>query len=171
MPRSLSRPQVGTIVWYYAASPPGAAPLAAMVVNVPTPAGSGFGIPLPGAGPTLDLTVFAAAGTTSAVLGVPFYYGTRPASGAWCTMPRVNQNLAGAWPASQEAQDYELHNLNAEQREARIEQLKEAAEKAAKEAEDRKEEEPTTQPHDEEELEDVEEDTHPHGRGAPRRRR
>jgi len=170
MPRSLSRPQVGTIVWYYAASPPGAAPLAAMVVNVPTPAGSGFGIPLPGAGPTLDLTVFAAAGTTSAVLGVPFYYGTRPASGAWCTMPRVNQNLAGAWPASQEAQDYELHNLNAEQREQRIEELREAAEKAAAKAAE--EETPGTQPpsHDEEELEDVEEDT-PHTRGHPRRRR
>jgi len=136
-----------------------------MVVNVATPAGSGFGIALPGVGPVLDLTVFAAAGTTSAVLGVPFYYGPRPASGAWCTMPRVNQNLAGAWPASQAAEAYATHDLNQEQREARIEQMKEAAEKAAQEAETERRQIEDKRNEDEDELEDV--DTDPHaGRGS-----
>ena len=42
---------------------------------------------------------------------VPFYYGARPASGAWCTMMRVNENLAGAWPTQQEALWFHGGNL------------------------------------------------------------
>src|SRR5262245_38453234 len=97
MPRSLTRPQVGQTVWYFAATPPAAAPLSATVVEVITTGGSGvMGSPPP----TLDLTVFAADGTTSAVAAVPFHYGTRPTSGAWCTMVRVNAPAAGQWPSN-----------------------------------------------------------------------
>jgi len=89
----------GSIVWYFAASPPAAKALAAMVVNTNTPQGSeGVG----GIGPKLDLTLFNADGTTAPALAVQFYYGTRPAAGAvpWCTMPRVNEPAAGQWPSN-----------------------------------------------------------------------
>jgi hypothetical protein len=92
MPRSRTRPIVGDIVWLLDASPPTAYPTAAIVVGIATPAGSGFGIGMPGAGPILDLCAFLATGNTAPALGVRFYYGTRPPPGAvnWCTMPRVN---------------------------------------------------------------------------------
>lgn len=102
MARSDTRPIVGDIVWFYAAAPPGTWPSAALVVNIATAAGSGFGVPLPGSGPVLDLVVWAAAGTSSVVTGVPFYYGTRPATNiAWCTKKRVNMpGGATAWPGN-----------------------------------------------------------------------
>jgi len=102
MARSATRPIVGMDVWYFSAAPPTAYPQAAKVVNVATPAGSGFGIPLPGAGPVLDLVTWNAAGTAAAVTGVPFYYGTRPATNiAWCTMPRVNMPASPtSWPGN-----------------------------------------------------------------------
>lgn len=90
MPRTLTRPQVGQVVWYFAASPPGTKPLAAMVVNTDSPT-------------MFDLTVFAADGTTAPALNVPFHYGTRPTTGAWCTMRRVEENAAGKWPGSRDA--------------------------------------------------------------------
>lgn len=86
MPRSIKRPQTGSIVWYYAAAPPVGLPNAAMVVNTVSP--TSFG-----------LTVFdRAAGTTSYVPAVPYHDGTRPASGAWCTHMRVQEPASGTWP-------------------------------------------------------------------------
>jgi hypothetical protein len=100
MPRSATRPTVGDIVWYMSASPPNVLPQAALVVNIATVAGSGFGIPLPGSGPVLDLVVWDATGTSSVKTGVQFYYGTRPTSGQWCTMRRVNMPAsASSWPS------------------------------------------------------------------------
>ena len=101
MARSSTRPIVGMDVWYFGAAPPAAFPQAAKVVNVATPAGSGMGISLPGSGPVLDLVTWNAAGTAAAVTGVPFYYGTRPATNiAWCTMPRVNMPATStSWPS------------------------------------------------------------------------
>ena len=97
MARSLTRPIVGSDVWYYGAAPPVALPQAAKVVAVTTPAGSGFGV---GVGPVLTLAVWDAAGAMTAVAAVPFHYGTRPTSGAWCTMPRVNMPAtATSWPS------------------------------------------------------------------------
>jgi hypothetical protein len=100
MPRSATRPQVGSLVWYFAASPPAAKAQVAMVVNTATPQGSeGVG----GPGPILDLCLFTPAGTTAPALGVPFFYGSRPAAGAnpWCTMMRVNEPASGQWPSNQ----------------------------------------------------------------------
>jgi hypothetical protein len=100
MPRSATRPQVGSLVWYFAASPPAAKAQVAMVVNTATPQGSeGVG----GVGPLLDLCLFTPAGTTAPALGVQFYYGTRPTAGAtpWCTMMRVNEPASGQWPSNQ----------------------------------------------------------------------
>lgn len=97
MARSATRPIVGTDVWYITTAPPTVLPQAAKVVNVATPAGSGFGV---GVGPVLDLVTWNAAGTSAVVTGVPFHYGTRPTSGAWCTMPRVNMPAtATSWPS------------------------------------------------------------------------
>lgn len=118
MPRSLTRPQVGTVVWYFAAAPPVAGPLSATVLRQVATAGTGVGSPPP----TFDLAVSAVAdGTVSFVAAVPFHYGTRPTTGAWCTMPRVNTPAAGVWPSnfSEGALEYELHGLTLEQREAR----------------------------------------------------
>jgi hypothetical protein len=95
MPRSLTRPQVGTVVWYYAAAPPVAGPLPATVIAAVATAGTGIGSPPP----TFDLFVIAIDGTTSKVAAVPFYYGTRPTTGAWCTMPRTFTPPAGVWPS------------------------------------------------------------------------
>lgn len=127
MPRSLTRPETGQIVWYYAASPPTVGPLAALVTA------------------TVDrthfnLAVFAAdASAMTAALNVPFHYGTRPVSGAWCTMMRVNENAPGAWPSQQEASEVglalELHGLNEEQREAYFEQRQEIGKKRIEEIE------------------------------------
>jgi len=101
MARSATRPIVGMDVWYFAAAPPAAYPQAAKVVKINVAAGSGFGIPLPGAGPTLDLVTWDATGTSAVVTAVPFYYGTRPATNiAWCTMPRVNMPASPtSWPS------------------------------------------------------------------------
>lgn len=101
MPRSLTRPQTGTVVWYFAAAPPVAVPLMASVIAAVTTAGAGVGSPPP----TFDLAVYdpaaaAGAGATAKVAAVPFHYGTRPSSGAWCTMPRVNTPAAGQWPSN-----------------------------------------------------------------------
>lgn len=97
MARSESRPIVGSMVWYYTAAPPVLLPQAALVTAVTTPAGSGMGI---GVGPVLTLTTWNAAGTAAAVTGVPFHYGTRPVSGAWCTMRRVNMPASATdWPS------------------------------------------------------------------------
>jgi hypothetical protein len=118
MPRTLTRPQVGNIIWYFAAAPPVAGPLPATVLRQVATAGTGVGSPPP----TFDLAVSAVAdGTVSFVAAVPFYYGTRPTTGAWCTMPRINTPAAGVWPSSAniEALDYELHGLNEEQRAAK----------------------------------------------------
>jgi len=89
-------------VWYFGAAPPAAYPQAAKVVKINVAAGSGFGIPLPGAGPTLDLVTWDATGTSAVVTAVPFYYGTRPATNiAWCTMPRVNMPASPtSWPSN-----------------------------------------------------------------------
>jgi hypothetical protein len=120
MPRSLTRPQIGQTVWYFAAAPPAAVPLVGIVVGAVATAGTGVGSPPP----TFDLAVYdpaaaAGAGATSKVLAVPFHYGTRPTSGAWCTMMRVNTPAAGVWPTGNiEAMDYELHGLTAEQQQA-----------------------------------------------------
>jgi hypothetical protein len=89
----------GSIVWYFAASPPAAKPLAAIVVNTATAIGSeGVG----GQGPIVDLHLLNADGTAAPALGVRFYYGTRPSAGAtpWCTMMRVNEPAAGQWPSN-----------------------------------------------------------------------
>jgi len=192
MPRSLTNPLTGQIVWYYAASPPAAAPQAAMVVasltgrpvsltasamtwangvvtaTVPsqndrigtiypitvagvTPAGYNGSYQGTLTGPTTitfplatnpgpvtvqgtvaynsgytaagipaqfyNLTVFdPSAGTVAAQNAVPFLYGIRQASGAWCTMMRVNENLPGAWPTQLEALQYAEHGLTPDQK-------------------------------------------------------
>lgn len=87
MPRSIKRPQTGSIVWYYAAAPPTTVPQAAMVIKTVNKT-------------TFDLALFAATGDgLTAALATPFYEGgTRPASGAWCTNVRVNENAANQWP-------------------------------------------------------------------------
>lgn len=88
MPRSIKRPQIGQIVWYYASAPVTGVmmPSAAMVVNTVNRT-------------TFGLTVFdRAAGTTSYVASVPYHDGTRPASGAWCTHMRPQEPASGTWP-------------------------------------------------------------------------
>jgi hypothetical protein len=88
MGRSITRPQRGSIVWYYAASPPAGLPTVAIVIN------------------TIDKTHFdlALINSTDATIlfggNVPFYYGTRPATGPWCTPVRVNEPASGAWPSN-----------------------------------------------------------------------
>jgi len=104
------------MVWYYAAAPPATAPIAALVVQSVSGEGSqGVG----GPAPTFNLATFApATGVMTFAAAVPFYYGARPASGAWCTMMRVNENLAGAWPTQQEALEFAEHGLTAQQKQA-----------------------------------------------------
>jgi hypothetical protein len=88
MPRSQTRPSRGLIVWFYAAAPPVGLPSVAIVLN--TVSSTRF-----------DLAVFSSAdGTISFAGNVPFHYGTRPATGPWCTMRRVNEPASGAWPSS-----------------------------------------------------------------------
>src|SRR5262245_28608127 len=97
MPKTLTRPVVGQGVWYYTAAPPtGLVPLPGVVLALVAGGGTGVGSPAP----TYDLDVVAADGTHSKAAAVPFHYGTRPASGAWCTMPRVNVPASGQWPSS-----------------------------------------------------------------------
>jgi hypothetical protein len=175
MPRSRTRPQVGHIVWYYAASPPAAAALPAIVVAQVATAGTGVGSPPP----TFDVAFYdpaagAGAGAWTKVLALPFYYGTRPASGAWITMPRVTSpGGAGVWPSlSAEAEEYVEHNLTPEQREERREKLVEQLEKEAEEAAEREaKREAAREAEHEHELEEVavEEDEEPptRGRHAP----
>jgi hypothetical protein len=167
MPRSILRPQTGHIVWYFAAAPPATAPIAALVVA------------------TVDRTHFnlvtfdPVAGTAAFVGNVVFHYGTRPASGAWCTPMRVNEPLPGSWPSlNVEAEEYVTHDMNEEQREARREQLieqmeKEAEEAAEKEAAEKEKAEKEKKEAEHAELENAEEEEEdaPHGRGAPRAKR
>lgn len=90
MPRSLKRPSTGQIVWYFAATPPATVPVAAIVIKSRTDVDR----------VTFDLVIFdGVTGASSAVLGVKFYDGTRPTSGAWCTRVRVNEPAAGQWPS------------------------------------------------------------------------
>jgi hypothetical protein len=167
MPRSILRPQTGHIVWYFAAAPPATAPIAALVVA------------------TVDRTHFnlvtfdPVAGTATFVGNVVFHYGTRPASGAWCTPMRVNEPLPGAWPSlNVEVEEYVTHDMNEEQREARREQLVEQMEKEAEAALEREEKEALEREEREAEhakhaeLENAEEKEEVlHGRGLPRGRR
>jgi len=194
MPRSLTNPLTGQIVWFFAAAPPAAAPMAALVVaslvgkplsltcsamswangivtaTVPAqndPPGSIYPITVAGVTPagyngsytgtvtsattityplasnpgpvTVQGTVaynsgFDAAGqptlyynlasfdpSTGAITAraaTPFYYGRRPTSGAWCTMMRVNEPIAGAWPTNQMTLEYVEHGLTVDQKAA-----------------------------------------------------
>jgi hypothetical protein len=98
MGRSALRPIVGSTVWLFSNSPPTAYPVAAIVVGVSTPQGSG------GVGGVFDLVALLPTGNTAPSLGVPFYYGTRPAPGAvnWCTPVRVNMPASPtSWPSGQ----------------------------------------------------------------------
>jgi hypothetical protein len=114
MPRSLTRPQRGTIVWFYAAAPPVGKPSVAIVINSISKT-------------NFDLAIFNSADATISFGGnIPFHYGTRPTSGPWCTMPRVNEPASGAWPGTSEAFDYQQHNLTVLQRQER-EQAQEQA--------------------------------------------
>jgi hypothetical protein len=177
MPRSRLRPQVGHIVWYYAASPPGAAALPAIVVAAVATAGTGVGSPPP----TFDVAFYdpaaaAGAGAWTKVAALPFHYGTRPASGAWITMPRVTSpGAAGVWPSlSAEAEEYVEHSLTPEQREQRREKLVEQLEKEAEEAAEREAARAAEREHELEQVgEDEDEDEPPaRGRGhAPSRGR
>jgi len=58
----------------------------------------------------------ASAGTWAAQNAVPFLYGIRQASGAWCTMMRPSENIAGAWPTTLEAMTFVEHDLTAAQK-------------------------------------------------------
>jgi len=208
MPRTLTSPQTGTPVWYFAAAPPAAAPMAAVItaslagrpVSVATtgiawaggvatvtlasavsdPPGSIYPITVAGVtpagyngsytgtitGPTtvtyplasnpgavtvqgtvayasgFDATgqnvpfyncvsIDPSAGTITARNGIGFYYGQRPASGAWITMPRVNEPIAGAWPTNQEALAFAEHDLSPAQKMVAQEQRLVAAEAQA----------------------------------------
>jgi hypothetical protein len=106
MPRSLTRPQRGTIVWFYAATPPVGKPSVAIVLNSISRT-------------NFDLAIFNSADATISFGGnIPFHHLTRPAAGPWCTMPRVNEPASGAWPSTTEVMDYQLHGLSEEQRAA-----------------------------------------------------
>lgn len=110
MPRSIKRPQTGSIVWYYGAAPPVGGPNAALVVNTVSPT-------------LLGLMVFDRAnGIGTYVASVPYHDGSRPASGAWCTHIRVNEPASG-WPSDRAAHDYEEASLTLQQREARDERI------------------------------------------------
>ncbi|HET6926401.1 MAG TPA: hypothetical protein VFI48_06065 [Hyphomicrobiaceae bacterium] len=86
MPRSIKRPSLGQIVWYYPSVPP-TVPSAAIVVNQATRT-------------TFGLSIFdRAAGTVSYVAAVPYHDGTRPTTGAWCTHVRINEPATGVWPS------------------------------------------------------------------------
>jgi hypothetical protein len=119
------------MVWYYAAAPPVAAPLPALVVAQAATAGSGVGSPPP----TFDVAFYDPAANTGAggwtkVLALPFYYGTRPTSGAWITMPRVNTPAAGLWPStSDDLSAFVFHDVPEERRNEILAEMKAAAEK------------------------------------------
>ena len=108
MPRSITRPLVGSIVWYYSA-PTAVPPMAAMVTQVVDST-------------HLNLFVWNLDGTlTGGVAGakpnVPFVgQGVRVTVGEFCTYIRVNQFIAGSSPAALEAHDYEEAGLTLEQR-------------------------------------------------------
>ena len=87
MPRSILRPQVGSIVWYYADVTNMTAPVPAMVIK--TIDRTHF-----------DLAVFAAAGNalTAALNTLYFEQAPRPSTGAACTYIRTQENVAGTWP-------------------------------------------------------------------------
>jgi hypothetical protein len=116
MPRTLTRPVTGQIVWYFAAAPPATAPIAALVIaSVATNVSLGVG----GPPPTYNLATFdPTTGAITAAAAVPFHYGTRPVSGAWCTMMRINEPAPGSWPTMAEALDYAEHGMTQEQKDA-----------------------------------------------------
>jgi hypothetical protein len=110
MPRSITRPQVGSMVWYYAA-PTAVNPQAAIVLGVVDKT-------------HLALTWFAAADGAATFAGNVLYTdgSVKVTSGAWCTYMRINAFTAGTSPNS-EALDYELAGLTLEQREARLDAI------------------------------------------------
>jgi len=66
-----------------------------------------------------NLAIFdPSTGAITAAPSMPFYYGTRPASGAWCTMMRVNEPKAGSWPTNVSTLDFVEHGLTQQQRDA-----------------------------------------------------
>jgi hypothetical protein len=84
------------------------------------------------AAPFFNLAIFdPTTGAITAQPSIPFCYGIRLASGAWCTMMRVNEPVAGAWPTNTEALAVAEHDLSPAQKEAavtaRIEQMKKDA--------------------------------------------
>jgi hypothetical protein len=158
------------MVWYYAAAPPVAAPLPAVVIAQIAMAGTGVGSPPP----TFDVAFYdptagAGAGAWSKVAALPFYYGTRPASGAWITMPRVNTPAAGLWPStSDDLSGFVFHDVPEERRVEILEEMRQAAEKWDAEA---KEAAPKRLEHAGAHA-DEDEDEEPHSRGSrskPRR--
>ena len=107
MPRSITRPQTGSTVWYFAT--PGAAVQAAMVTKKVD-------------NTHMNLSVFPVAGGPAvAQAGVLFVdAGTRPASGAFCTYMRVNEPLLGAYPSGDsEPSEYAMHDLTQVERDFR----------------------------------------------------
>jgi hypothetical protein len=208
MPRSLTNPLTGQICWYFAAAPPAAKPIAALVVASPggrpvtltatamswangvvtlsvpaqpdavgasypitvagvTPAGYNgsytgtFASPTtityplatnPGAvtvqGTVAYTSIYSLAGVIpqgffnlatfdpntgaiTAAASTPFHYGTRPPSGAWCTMMRVNEPPAGTWPSNQEALEFAEHGLTMMQKQQAAQQRTLALQAAA----------------------------------------
>jgi len=70
-----------------------------------------------------NLAIFdPSTGAITAAPSMPFYYGTRPASGAWCTMMRVNEPKAGSWPTNVSTLDFVEHGLTQQQRDAAAQQ-------------------------------------------------
>ena len=90
MPRSIKRPIIGQILWYYPSTPP-TNPSAALVVNQSGPTAFGLWV--------FDRT----NGAGSYVASVAFHDGTRPTTGAWCTQPRVYEPATGQWPSRGDA--------------------------------------------------------------------
>jgi hypothetical protein len=109
MPRSITRPQTGNIVWYFATAT-GAQPNAALVVGVVDRT-------------HFNLAVFSPVDGTMTFAGnVVLYDGSvRPAT-AFCTWMRINQFVSGTSPFS-EAMDVETHAMTAEQADEHIEML------------------------------------------------
>lgn len=84
MPRSITRPQVGSIVWYFSAAT-GVPPQAAIVAQVVDKT-------------HFNLAVISPAGAVSAQANVEFVDPSLRATAAWCTWPRIEMFLAGDYP-------------------------------------------------------------------------
>jgi len=121
-----------------------------------------------GARPIASFAAAAGAGAWSKVTNVPFHYGTRPTSGAWCTMPRINTPAVGAWPSAMEGPlEFALHDVPEDKRQEVIDHMREEAEAAAKAQEEAA---PKQLEHATEAVEEND-DEPPHRRGGPRARR